>query len=312
MNFRPALFLLCVCLGNSAIAQTSTLSLSSSDFTTTTVFSDVDFFTIDIEIDSPLAPGVYNNPDIVRVTYQVMGTLEPGTPSGFPAFDLQRSITGADFYAQGSSLSFEIAPGAVLSDGVQVAELVGSGVVLEFNGREIDNGRFHPALLRLNADGTGVIQNSNNTPSLDPLVEVDFGEEYITNLLFDPGNLRVLVNTPVIQLGGDGGGGGCFIATAAYGSYMQPEVKLLRTFRDRQLLPNRAGRWLVEQYYRYSPPAAALIARHDLLRAATRAGLTPVVYAIKYPAAAIIMLITFILASGHWLLRRSDRSRGSA
>jgi len=191
-----------------AQAQTMTLFTDSSDYQVTPVFSDVGFFTVTVEIDAPLAVGAYVDPDIISVNYQVTGVLAPGTPSGFPAFDLQRSMTGAEFYAQGSSLSFEIAPSAVLDDGVQVAELVGNGVVLTFNGREVDNGRFHPALLQLNADGSGRIQNSNNVPSLDPLVEVDFGEEYITDLVFDPGNTTLITETAAPPNPGGGGGSG--------------------------------------------------------------------------------------------------------
>ncbi|MGI9294839.1 MAG: hypothetical protein ACR2PS_12715 [Pseudomonadales bacterium] len=189
-------------------AQTMMLSTTSNDYEIINIFSDVDFFTIDIEINAPLAPGVYNNPEIISVDYQVRGDLVAGTPSEFPSFDLQRSMTGAEFYAQGSSLSFEIAETAVFGDGVQAAELVGSGIILTFNAREVDNGRFHPALLELSADGTGRIQNSNNVPTQDPLVEVNFGAEYITDLMFDTGNTTLITEIVTATEGGGGGGGG--------------------------------------------------------------------------------------------------------
>ncbi len=189
-----------------ANAQTMILSTSNSDYQVTPVFSDVGAFSIDVEIDAPLAPGVYIDPPIIRVTYQVTGVLEAGTPSEFPSFDLQRNISGEVFYEQGSSLRFEIAQNAVLSDGVQAIELVGGGTVLTYNAREVDNERFHPALLELNANGTGRIQNSDNIPTLDPLLEVAFGEEYITDLAFDPGNTTLIIDPNAAPPRKSGGG----------------------------------------------------------------------------------------------------------
>lgn len=194
--------------------QTTQFTTSNADYTLTNTFSQVSVFSFEVVLDVDLAPGVFVDPPIASVTYQVQGSLEPGTPSGFEAFDLQREITGEDFYAQGSSLSFEIAEAAVLDDGVQIAELVGDGVVFTFNGREMDTGRFHPALFELRADGTGRIQNSNNAPAGEA---IDFGAEYITDLMFDPGNTTVLsvVSAPIPpdeeddgDEGGLSGGGG--------------------------------------------------------------------------------------------------------
>jgi len=172
------------------------ISFSSNDFQITNVFSDVDTFSILIEIDMPLASGTYVNPDIVAVSYSVSGSVTPGTPSGFTNFALQRDMTGDEFYAQGSSISFEIAAGAVLTDGVQVDELVGNGIVFTMNAREVGNGRFHPALLEIDSNGTGRIQNSDNVIVEVPLQQVNFGDEYITDLMFDPGNTTLIIETP--------------------------------------------------------------------------------------------------------------------
>jgi len=72
-------------------------------------------------------------------------------------------------------------------------------------------------------------------------------------------------------------GGGCFIATAAYGADWQAEVQILRDFRDRYLLTHGPGRQFVALYYRWSPALAAWLAERDGWRAAVRLLLTPFV-----------------------------------
>jgi hypothetical protein len=100
-------------------------------------------------------------------------------------------------------------------------------------------------------------------------------------------------------------GGGCFIATAAYGSYLDPDVQILQNFRDQHLLKNAPGRAFVRIYNRYSPHAASLIKDHDHLRTATRILLTPVVYSVKYPSGFLGTCCLIIIVGSVYRSRRS-------
>lgn len=91
--------------------------------------------------------------------------------------------------------------------------------------------------------------------------------------------------------GGDVTNYDCFIATAAYGSYLDPHVEALRIFRDEHLLTNATGKSFVQWYYANSPPVAEYISQHEGLRLVTRLLLTPVVYSLMNPLTASMLLI---------------------
>ena len=74
-------------------------------------------------------------------------------------------------------------------------------------------------------------------------------------------------------------GGGCLIATAAYGSEMAPQVQLLREIRDNQLMNTESGSAFMttfnEMYYSFSPYIADMERESPLFKEAVKLGLTP-------------------------------------
>jgi hypothetical protein len=73
----------------------------------------------------------------------------------------------------------------------------------------------------------------------------------------------------------------CFIATAAYGSHQEPNVVLLRSFRDRVMVKSRLGRGFVAVYYRVSPGLAARIRDNPAARRVVRWFLSPLVWVVR-------------------------------
>lgn len=90
------------------------------------------------------------------------------------------------------------------------------------------------------------------------------------------GNESEYSNEVVVDFRGESSG--CFIATAAYGTSLSDEVKLLCRFRDDVLLKRNCGRTFVNLYYKLSPPAARFISGKKFVKAAIRLQLKPVVW----------------------------------
>ena len=76
--------------------------------------------------------------------------------------------------------------------------------------------------------------------------------------------------------------GGCFIATAAYGTPTAEQIDVLREFRDSVLLESTAGSQFVALYYQLSPPVADFISGSSFLRTLVRELLVdPIVWVVE-------------------------------
>ncbi|MHC5079793.1 MAG: CFI-box-CTERM domain-containing protein [Planctomycetota bacterium] len=119
---------------------------------------------------------------------------------------------------------------------------------------------------------------------LIPSLDVSCEGANTQNMLYSTGSIlfsnRIKVEYPpgytqYLNLPRGSSGGGCFIATASFGSRHNVEVKSLSAFRDQVLMKNAAGRWFVRTYYRLSPPVADFLRERPAARWMVRQALIP-------------------------------------
>ena len=80
-------------------------------------------------------------------------------------------------------------------------------------------------------------------------------------------------------------GGGCLIATAAYGSEMSPQVQQLRELRDNQLMNTESGSAFMSTfnnvYYSFSPVIADMERESPIFKEIVKVGLTPMISSLS-------------------------------
>ena len=85
-------------------------------------------------------------------------------------------------------------------------------------------------------------------------------------------------------------GGGCLIATAAFGSELEPQIQSMRELRDGTVMSTSSGAAFMSGfnavYYSFSPAVADLEREHPAFRDAVRAFITPMVSSLSILGAA--------------------------
>lgn len=85
-------------------------------------------------------------------------------------------------------------------------------------------------------------------------------------------------------------GQNCFIATAAYGSELEPPVQFLRDFRDNVVLQSRFKKpfeKILDEYYKFSPPIAELMKRSKSFKYTMK-------YTVVWPFVALARATSFV------------------
>jgi len=116
----------------------------------------------------------------------------------------------------------------------------------------------------------------------EPVVVEEVVEEpvVVEEVVEEPVVVEEVVEEPVVATQeSTEEGGGCLIATAAYGSELAPQVQMLREIRDNQLMNTESGSAFMttfnELYYSFSPYIADMERESPVFKEIVKAGLTP-------------------------------------
>ena len=127
--------------------------------------------------------------------------------------------------------------------------------------------------------GTIIVQEA---AAEEPVVVEEVVEEpvVVEEVVEEPVVVEEVVEEPVVATQeSEEEGGGCLIATAAYGSELAPQVQLLREIRDNQLMNTESGSAFMssfnEAYYSFSPYIADMERESPVFKEIVKAGLTP-------------------------------------
>ena len=137
-------------------------------------------------------------------------------------------------------------------------------------------------------DGQEVITEeiSNTSESRTFVISFDAGTEEIefigttinVSALSTPVESEIIMET---QTTDDAEGGGCLIATAAYGSELAPQVQFLREIRDNTVMSTSTGASFMAGfntlYYSFSPTISDLERNNPMFQEAVRVFITPMI-----------------------------------
>jgi len=183
-------------------------------------------------------------------------TIAPVRNKGFPAGEIGAATTVTDISLttnENATCRYSALSGISYAEMTEFTNTTGTNHTTEVSG--LENGLTYNYYVKCKDE-------SENTNSDDFVIT------------FSIANTQAVNNT-------SSGGKNCFIATAAYGTPLAEEVKILSRFRDKHLLTNYCGKTFVNMYYKYSPKMAEYISQKPGLKRVIRLMLSPLVNLIR-------------------------------
>ena len=133
--------------------------------------------------------------------------------------------------------------------------------------------------------GTIIVQEA---AAEEPVVVEEVVEEpvVVEEVVEEPVVVEEVVEEPVVATQESSEeGGGCLIATAAYGSELAPQVQMLREIRDNQLMNTESGKSFMatfnDIYYSFSPIIADYERENPYFKETVKIAITPMINSLS-------------------------------
>jgi len=242
-----------------SITNTFTTTGGTTHSQTITGLSDGNTYTYYIRCQDTATPLNQNTNDFT-ISFSVANAASDITPplrtNAFPQGEIDAGTTAQDISLstdENATCKYAATQGTSYANMTQFINTTGTNHLTEVSG--LENGQIYTYYVKCKDSS----DNINNDDFL---------------ITFSVADTQTVYNT-------SSGGKSCFIATAAYGTPLAEEVKVLSKFREQHLLTNYCGQTFVKLYYKYSPKMANYIRHRDRVRSVVRLMLSPLVNLTK-------------------------------